>query len=108
VAVVGLCLLAILFAMEAKIAWYNPAGASHYPIQNSKARPADVPAGMSQDAPMQAPLPPQMFLLVAAFLTAAPIIMLWDQWRRTVLHYIPAVSPFCLSSGLFFRPPPAL
>jgi hypothetical protein len=108
VAVIGLCLLSVLFAMEAKIAWYNPAGEAHYPIQSSKARPADTATAMSQDAPIQAPFPPQMFLVVAAFLVAAPAVMLWEQWRRAVLHCIPAVSLFSFSPGLFFRPPPAL
>lgn len=104
----GLCLLAALFAIEAKIAWFNPAGESHYPIQSSKARPADAPAGMSQDAPIQVPVPPQMFLLAATFLAVAPSVILWEQWQRAVLHHVPAVTPFRFSSGLFFRPPPAL
>lgn len=104
----GLCLLAALFAIEAKIAWFNPAGEAHYPIQSSKARPADTAAAITQDAPMQAPFPPQIFLLVVAFMAASPCILLWEQWRRAVLHHIPAFSPFSFSPGLFFRPPPAL
>lgn len=105
----GLCLLAILFALEAKFAWYAPANHSFGGIQSEKARPADLPALVSHRVPAHSPasLPLAMFLFVAV---AAIARRGSDFLSRLVfdLSHIPVrVAPY-FSPGLFFRPPPEL
>ncbi len=40
----GLCVLAVLFALEAKTAWYGPANGPGSDVRSQKALPADSPA----------------------------------------------------------------
>lgn len=104
----SLSLLAFLFAMEAKMAWYSPAGESHLPIQSAKARPADVPAAASQNAPVHLPVQPQLFLWFAVLVTTAPAMAVWTLWQHRAFCRVPVAASDCFSPGLFFRPPPSL
>lgn len=49
----GLCLLAALFALEAKIAWYGPTAGPEVDISRRKALPADLPSVVSHQSPSQ-------------------------------------------------------
>src|SRR5436305_6900250 len=98
-----LCLLAALFAVEAKVAWYGPAGSPCVQISSAKLQPADTPR---LAAPIDAPSFPIAWLpQVAAILAFAMI------WRRAGIlprHFSPFVVPGSprYFSSLFFRPPP--
>jgi hypothetical protein len=103
-----LCLLVALFAIEAKIAWFSPAGSATAQISFAKARPADPPRMLSQG--FVSPATPAhdfagtaMLLAIAWLLASAAI-----GFRRVV----PTRPQVCVSPGftasLFFRPPPSL
>lgn len=105
----GLCLLAVLFALEAKTAWYGPANGPSGDIQSQKARPADLPAVVSHGV---SALSPVTFPLALAFLASVTAIT-----RRNVnflsgvdasFNHIPVSAAPYFSPSLFFRPPPAL
>jgi hypothetical protein len=103
-----LCLLAALFAVEAKIAWYSPAGSAGAQISFAKARPAETPKMLPQR--FVSPAPPardfagSTILLVLTLLVGLATL----GWNRV----IPARSQVCacpeFTPSLFFRPPPAL
>lgn len=105
---VGLCLLAVLFALEAKFAWYGPASGPLTSIQSAKARPADLPELVPHGASVQADAHLQ-FALLCISATAAALTKA-ESFRRLDLAS-KRQSPFAttyFSPGLFFRPPPAL
>jgi len=103
----GLCLLAALFAVEAKTAWYRPANGPGSDIQSQKARPVDLPALLSHGTT----LPPAALQPVLVFLASVAAIA----WTGTAFvsevdpgfHIAVCASPY-FSPGLFFRPPPSL
>jgi hypothetical protein len=102
-----LCVLAALFAVEAKIGWFSPAGSANAQISYAKARPAEPPkAPASRLAPSPSIADPfaQTALLVAAVLSLAALAM-----QATLLFpRAPRLSASQgLSVSLFFRPPPA-
>jgi hypothetical protein len=104
-----LCLLAVLFAVEAKTAWYGPTTVPGGDIQSQKARPADLPAvvphGVS-DSPWIT------FALALIFLASAgaiaSLIAGAFPGAKADSRNIPVSAAHYFSPGLFFRPPPAL
>jgi len=105
----GLCLLVFVFAIEAKTAWFNPAGASGSEIAAAKARPADLPSLVAHGVPVPDPVHPQIFFIFLTVLTAASL------WKADALpgHSIKysrltVSSAAYFSPKLFFRPPPIL
>jgi hypothetical protein len=104
----GLCLLAVLFAVEAKTAWYGPPNGPGVDIQSQKALRADLPLvvsrGISTHPESPFPLALLLFVSVAAKSWLGP-----DSLRGIDLHInrIPISSAPYFSHGLFFRPPPA-
>ena len=103
-----LCLLAALFAVEAKIAWFSPARSSTAQISYDKARPAEPPKALPERFTSPSPLPhdfAQPATLVAAALllaiTATSVVRL-----APVRPQVSASPGF--SASLFFRPPPVL
>lgn len=99
-----LCLLAALFAVEAKIAWFSPAGSSTAQISYAKARPAEPPKALPQRFTSPAYDFTATATLVAAALLPAPTTVVVG---RTPDHLQTGVSPGFRSS-LFYRPPPVL
>jgi hypothetical protein len=105
----GLCLLAVLFALEAKTAWYGPANGPSGEIQNQKARPVDLPAVVSHGV---STFPPVAFPLALIFLVSVAGIA----WTNANFlpgvdvdsNHIPVSAAPYFSPALFFRPPPAL
>jgi hypothetical protein len=105
----GLCLLAVLFALEAKIAWYGPANGPSGDIQSQKARPADLPAVVAHGV---STLPPVTFPLALIFFASVAISACAGS------NFLPGVNVDCshlqvsaapyFSPALYFRPPPAL
>jgi hypothetical protein len=105
----GLCLLAVLFALEAKTAWYGPAHGPSADIQSQKARPADLPAVVSHGASMLPPItfPPALIFLASV----ASIAWTNTDFLRGVdvdFNHVPVSAAPYFSPALFFRPPPAL
>lgn len=105
----GLCLLAVLFALEAKTAWYGPANGPRGDIQSQKALPADLPALVPHGV---STLPPITFSLSLIFLSSIAAIA-WINAHflpgaDVDFHHIPVSAAPYFSPALFFRPPPAL
>ena len=104
----GLCLLAALFALEAKTACYGPLNRSEKDLRSEKALPADLPMLVSSGVPsvLGIALP-----LAIVFVPLAPAIV----WKDADIlprmgvdcSRIPVSALPYFSSGLFFRPPPA-
>ena len=104
---IGLCLLAFGFAMEAKMAWFNPAGGSGSEIASAKARPADLPEVVAHGDPAPDPVYPQVFFVFLAALTAAALWKADVLPGRNIMHNDLAVSSAAYFwPNLFFRSPP--
>lgn len=105
---IALGLLAILFAVEAKTAWYGPFGTGG-DVQAAKALPADtLKIGPHKTA---APNPLDFHSLlfpVFAFITFCAFVI-YDPSQSPVLRRRTSLfNPALLSPLLLFRPPPAL
>jgi hypothetical protein len=104
----SMCLLAVLFALEAKTAWFGPPTGPGRDIQSQKARPADLPAVVSHGISTHPPatLPPALVFLasVAAIAGTNTFVSRIDVDFN---HLAVSAAPY-LFPGLFFRPPPAL
>jgi hypothetical protein len=101
----GLCLLAFLFAMEAKFAWYAPANDPLTTIQSAKARPADLPELVSHGAAALPDAPLQFALACLAVLVTAVLVKAESFCRLDLTskrHTLSATTYF--SPGLLFRP----
>ena len=103
-----LSLLVALFAVEAKIAWFSPAGSANAQISSAKASPAEPSKGLFLRAAWPAP-PARDFtetatLAAAVFLlaVASTLVVRFASPRLRV-----SASP-AFSASLYFRPPPIL
>lgn len=103
-----LCVLAVAFAMEAKMAWYGPAAGLKSEITDAKAMPADVPRLVTHGLADPAPVAPQIHFLI-------PFILMAATWRCTGFFRRLPIAPIpfedvrhsFFSPLLFFRPPPS-
>lgn len=102
-----LCVLAALFSIEAKVAWYAPASSPATQISASKLQQADAPrlvahALSSSDNPV--PHFPEI-ANVLAFIGVAEEPGL--EWRSADTHWesLPLAN---LAPNISFRPPPSL
>jgi hypothetical protein len=103
----GLCILAFVFAMEAKLAWYGPASGPGCDIRAAKACPADTATVVSHGSSAPIPVHPLIPFVVLAAFTAACLLKTDVLLKRNIEHNrLPVASTFCFSSNLFFRPPP--
>ena len=107
--VVGLCLLAVLFAVEAKLAWYSPVGGPSSDVRSAKAFRPDMPEVVQRSVSSPDSAHPLIaFALLATFgiASAIHIDLLLDRNRdcNPQQTYLAAFS----ATNLFFRPPPAL
>ena len=101
-----LCLLAALFAVEAKIAWFSPAGSSSAQISYAKARPAEPPRALPErfTSPVALPLD---FAGTATLVAAAMLLAVASTAVVRLAPVRPQVSASPgFSPSLFFRPPP--
>jgi hypothetical protein len=107
--VCGLCLLALSFAMEAKMAWYGPSAGLGSGISAAKAWPADMPRVVNYGVPTPDPVHPRIPFAVLAVFTFVSIAGA-DHWERQdpLRGRVPVVAKAYFSPFLFFRPPPAL
>jgi hypothetical protein len=103
-----LCLLAALFAVEAKIAWYSPDGSASALISSTKLQAADAPKLISRASSVPAP-PALHFIENAAVLALALFwLALMSRAARTAPARLQVSASPSFSAPLFFRPPPAL
>jgi len=104
-----LCLLAVLFAVEAKLAWYSPANGPDYDVRSAKAYPATSPEVIARGVSnLKSELRLISFVLVDAIAVAS-----MPQMTYLPGHSVEADShPLSLlafpSTNLFVRPPPTL
>lgn len=105
--VIGLCLLAILFAFEAKTAWYGPADGPGFAVRAAKALPAVTPELVDHGIP--SPDPEHPAATFAAF-TASTIFLSPRfkalEFRKIETDRLPFFPVAELSPSAFFRPPP--
>jgi len=95
------------FAMEAKLAWYSPAGGSVNDIAAAKARPADLPEVVVHGVPAPDPVHPLILFVSLTALTTASLRKAEALLgRNTVYNYHLVSSAAYFSPSLFFRPPP--
>lgn len=104
-----LCLLAMAFAMEAKMAWYHPAGGEFRDISSAKALPINdqqlVLHGISTPDSMH----PQIADATLVCLVTLWIVFTDPRFRLATLRTGSRVSAAdFFSPPNFLRPPPAL
>lgn len=100
-----LCLLAALFALEAKVAWYSPAGSARAQISYAKLRPAEPSKEMTHPPAPISPESPSFFILPALF-TLALVIPCEVKWKALFPKRAKVSASPGFSTLLFFRPPP--
>ncbi|MGO8934441.1 MAG: hypothetical protein ACLPLZ_03585 [Terracidiphilus sp.] len=105
----GLCLLAFLFAIEAKTAWYGPAVGFGSCVRAAKAQPVATPKVVEHGVPAPDPAHPQASIAALPPIAVALSLYFSVPARNEVflshLSQFPAAG-FSFSS--LFRPPPAL
>jgi len=102
-----LCLLAALFAVEAKIAWYSPAGSASALISSTKLQAADAPKLILHASSVLAPA--LHFIENAAVLSLALFwLALMSRAAQTAPARLQVSASPSFSPPLFFRPPPVL
>jgi hypothetical protein len=103
-----LCVLAFLFAFEAKLLWYSPASDTSSQVSAAKALPVDAPRLISHGAPAPNRIPTQVAISMLAFVLAAWISTSAIPARRFHPGGDPTVFfPAYFSSPIDVRPPPA-
>jgi hypothetical protein len=107
--VLGLCLLAFSFAMEAKLVLYGLADGSDTGIAAARALLTDLPEVDALSVPAPAPVQSKTLFAILAAWTA---VCLWkaDGWLGgdVLCKHRSVVFARCLSPNHFFRPPPVL
>ena len=100
-----LCLLAALFAIESKLAWYEPVGSPTFQISASKLQAAEAPRLVAQALASSLPAPylEEIATILAFILVigAAGCAVLPEKAQTA------RALSFSFSPNLFFRPPPA-
>lgn len=100
-----LCLLAVSFAMEAKMAWYLPPHTLGSEVQAAKALPANTPQlilhGLRDHNPMFPLLPLALLLAVSTGCLPATVSFLRKASGLRSPVFRPTFTP-----PNFFRPPP--
>jgi len=101
----ALCLLAFLFAFEAKLAWFSPANTPCAQISATKLQPADAPKLIAQA--LATPKVAQHLPAEATLLAVALFIAVVPQAFAGMADkgFMPLVSSI-FSPHLFRRPPP--
>lgn|GEM_PF-6035124 len=99
----ALCLLAALFAIEAKLTWYQFGGNAPTHISSSKLQTADAPRRVAQAIASWKPLVhlPEVATILALVLMIAALRFAPPAQPEPVRFVIAQFSPH-----LFFRPPP--
>jgi hypothetical protein len=103
-----LCVLAVAFAMEAKMAWYGPAAGLKSEITDAKAMPADMPRLVGHGLVAPVPAAPQIHFLIPAILMAAAFFRAGFARPLSIAPLaLENARHFFFSPFHFYRPPPA-
>ncbi|MGH9599415.1 MAG: hypothetical protein ACRD27_06090 [Terracidiphilus sp.] len=103
-----LCILALSFAMEAKLAGYGPVEGPGSSVRAAKAMPADTPELVRDGVPAPGPLHPQFPVVLLVELAAVLLFGKSAFERRRAAGSLAQIPAMChLYPGIFFRPPPA-
>ena len=105
----GLCLLAFIFAVEAKTAWYGPMDGPGSVVRAAKALPASTPKVIEHGVPVPDPIHPgHTFARLALLEAKQPAAAKWPgrNDRSSATFQVSASAYF--SPQFFFRPPPSL
>ena len=102
----GLCLLAMLFALEAKTAWYGPPAGPASSISAAKALPVGLPELVEHGVPALDPARPGIGFValpspIVAWLPRVKVPALAEVQHNHLLFFTAYVSP-----AIFLRPPP--
>ena len=98
-----LCLLAAVFAVEAKMAWFGPDGGPTAQISAAKLQPADSPKVAAQG---HLPSFPSILFQQIAVLLALASTSRRETFRRLSARELTAPGSPGFFPSLFFRPPP--
>jgi hypothetical protein len=101
----GLCLLAVVFAVEAKTAWFGPANGPGSDVRAAKARPSDLPQVIDDGVQVPNPVPPVLSFAVLAALDTGRFAGKTHS-AQDELGPAGALPAIRLSPQLYFRPPP--
>ena len=101
-----LCLLAVVFAFEAKLAWYSPPGTPYAQISATKLQPTDAPKLIAQvlavpHTSQHSPAEATHLLTVALFVAQVPQSFTGADHEGLTPLIFPSFSP-----PLSRRPPP--
>jgi hypothetical protein len=102
-----LSMLALVFAFEAKTAWYGPPAGPGSAVSSAKALPADLPQVVLHGVPVPDPVSPALpFLILAGFVLALSAGFDFRKMRFADREARTPTSWSFVSPQLFFRPPP--
>ena len=101
-----LCVLAALFAIEAKLAWYGPAASPATQISASKLQPSEAPRVVAQALASSRPV--AHFPAIGQILSLAIAVSAARISPRVADAPRTGVPRFGFSPQTFFRPPPSL
>jgi hypothetical protein len=104
----GLCLLAFLFAIEAKTAWYGPAVGLGSSVRAAKAQPAATPRVVEHGTPTPDPAHPRASFAALPHITVALSSLCFSLQARSevLLSHFSRFSAAGFSFSSLFRPPP--
>jgi hypothetical protein len=99
----------VIFAMEAKTAWFGPAVGPGSAVRTAKALPADMPRVIEHGIPVPDPTHPHIpFAMLTAFFAAPPAGADVPAHERALRRDSPVSLAGYFSPQIFFRPPPVL
>ena len=104
----GLCLLAFLFAVEAKTAWYGPAEGLGSSVRAAKALPVAAPEVVEHGVPTPDPAHPDLAFAPLSPVAAASLVRVRALDDSEILDVrLPRFLAAGFSPPGFSRPPPA-
>jgi len=104
---VSLCFLAVLFAVEAKIALYTPSDGPGCDIRSAKGRPAEIPEVALHGISAPESAHPLMSFAFVSTLAGGMILPARSIFGRDLAHQpLPVSAAAFFSPHLFLRPPP--
>src|SRR5579863_8253090 len=89
----GLCLLAFLFALEAKTAWYGPAAGFGGSVRAAKAQPATSPEVVDHGVPTPDPAHPNATFVALPSMAAELILCIPAQRPGEVYRKLLSIFP---------------
>jgi len=104
----GLCLLAFLFAIEAKAAWYGPPVGFGSSVRAAKAQPVAGPEVVEHGVPAPDPAHPHTLFAALPLISAAPSLLCFSIQARSeiILSRLSQFREAGFSFSNRFRPPP--